>query len=702
MQPSRRDAADDSRRESPPPSARLTTIDNLAAVAANRHTEEARLGKVVRGELDWIVMKCLEKDRARRYGSAADLSRDIQHYLRDEPIAACPPSKWYRVRKLARKHRGLFLTGTASVLGVLAVVALLVISNSRIRQEQARTGAQKVRADRARVLAETRAEEVRQGLERLKAANAWLERGRWSAEKEQWNEADAAFTKAIELRPEHVAVWIERADLFAQLGLWDLASADFAREFALWEPDTTMRWYRHALLRLSLGDVDGYRQIRTRMRERFRGTVDTHFALETVRASVLGEDPDDVEQLVELAQQCADRAPGNWHELYLLGLAQYRAGSFEESALALRQSLTGLPDWRGRSISYPVLAMAQLQLGNTDDARKSLQSAADAIDRWTQEMYEPPGRRGWAVNQGAAAVWPIVWWDWLECQIYYREAKTLIDGSPPPDDPRLRILHARSLAGLHRNFTADAEYADIVKRWPDDKQFRLEAHRCAGYSAVERREWRTVAAEFASASDLLLADSYLWRFRAIAALAAGDLVTYRQDCAAMLERFAETDDPETAGNVLLVCVLRDDALADMTRLLPLTSVADPLWHWGAWARGATLYRAGRYEESINSFEDASVMYRRNAWDWSFLAMAHHRLGHVDEARRCAREAQRWIAEANRKKPDDFSGTKPAWGGWHEPVVFPLLLREAEELLKTNNDSPTQSADEAAAATGFDG
>ena len=70
------------------------------------HTEPAALTRLVRGELDWIVMKALEKDRNRRYETANGFSMDVQRYLADEPVQACPPSKWYRVREVrAAKQR---------------------------------------------------------------------------------------------------------------------------------------------------------------------------------------------------------------------------------------------------------------------------------------------------------------------------------------------------------------------------------------------------------------------------------------------------------------------------------------------------------------------------------------------------------------------------------------------------------------------
>ncbi len=79
---------------------------SLPSIAANRGTEPAKLTRLVRGELDWIVMKALEKDRNRRYETANGLAMDVQHYLRDEPVEACPPSALYRLRKFARRNRG--------------------------------------------------------------------------------------------------------------------------------------------------------------------------------------------------------------------------------------------------------------------------------------------------------------------------------------------------------------------------------------------------------------------------------------------------------------------------------------------------------------------------------------------------------------------------------------------------------------------
>jgi WD40 repeat protein len=100
--------------EPPPPSLRVSTLgERLSAVARDRHCDPTRLEQQLRGELDWIVMKALEKDRNRRYEAASGLARDVQRYLADEPVEACPPSAAYRLRKLARRHKAALATAAA-------------------------------------------------------------------------------------------------------------------------------------------------------------------------------------------------------------------------------------------------------------------------------------------------------------------------------------------------------------------------------------------------------------------------------------------------------------------------------------------------------------------------------------------------------------------------------------------------------------
>jgi WD40 repeat protein/serine/threonine protein kinase len=107
---------------------RLATTEELPAIAANRGLEPAKLTKLVRGELDWIVMKALEKDRNLRYETANTFAGDIQRYLSDEQVQAVPPSAGYRLRKFARRNKGAFAMATVIALAVLLAVVALATS----------------------------------------------------------------------------------------------------------------------------------------------------------------------------------------------------------------------------------------------------------------------------------------------------------------------------------------------------------------------------------------------------------------------------------------------------------------------------------------------------------------------------------------------------------------------------------------------
>jgi WD40 repeat protein/serine/threonine protein kinase len=110
------------REEEPPkPSTRLSTQGAaLPTVSAQRRTDPKRLSQLVRGELDWIVMKALEKDRNRRYETASAFAADVERYLRDEPVQAGPPGAGYRLRKFVKRHRGPVLAATGVVLALVA------------------------------------------------------------------------------------------------------------------------------------------------------------------------------------------------------------------------------------------------------------------------------------------------------------------------------------------------------------------------------------------------------------------------------------------------------------------------------------------------------------------------------------------------------------------------------------------------------
>ena len=129
-------------REEEPPrlSTRLTNADTLPSIAANRRIEPLKLNQLLRGELDWIVMKAIEKDRSRRYETANGFAFDIQRYLQDEPVAACPPSAGYRFRKFASRNKATIASGAVVVAALM--LGLVGTTWQAIRATQAESQAQ--------------------------------------------------------------------------------------------------------------------------------------------------------------------------------------------------------------------------------------------------------------------------------------------------------------------------------------------------------------------------------------------------------------------------------------------------------------------------------------------------------------------------------------------------------------------------------
>ena len=107
----------------PRPSTKVSTAEALPSIAASRDIEPEQLKRALRGDLDWIVMKALEKDRTRRYETANGFAADVLRHLAYEPVLAAPPSRAYRLRKFVRKHRGAVIAASLVVLALLGGIA---------------------------------------------------------------------------------------------------------------------------------------------------------------------------------------------------------------------------------------------------------------------------------------------------------------------------------------------------------------------------------------------------------------------------------------------------------------------------------------------------------------------------------------------------------------------------------------------------
>jgi serine/threonine protein kinase/WD40 repeat protein/tetratricopeptide (TPR) repeat protein len=229
------------REEEPPrPSTRISTLGRAATtVSTRRQTDGKQLSGLLRGELDWIVMKCLEKDRNRRYDTANGLARDIERYLADEPVQACPPSAGYRFRKFARRNK-LALLSAALVAGALVLGTLVSTWQWRQARQAERLAQSRLETEMSE---RRRAVEAERGAERRlhDARLAQAQAGRWSGRAGRRFEglqalAEAArLARALDLGPE--ARLTLRNEAIACLALVDLR---LDRKWPGYPPGTTL------------------------------------------------------------------------------------------------------------------------------------------------------------------------------------------------------------------------------------------------------------------------------------------------------------------------------------------------------------------------------------------------------------------------------------------------------------------------------
>jgi serine/threonine protein kinase/tetratricopeptide (TPR) repeat protein len=340
------------------PSTRLSTLGPAAtAVSADRKSDPRRLSGLVRGELDWIVLKSLEKDRNRRYATALELAADVRRYLRHEPVQACPPSALYRLRKFARRHKaGLALAG-------LILLSLVVLGG----------GAAWTLRDRA-----AQAAAVRQhGIGALDEAATLQAQAKWPEALEAARRAEGFLAgggnaeprqRAREMRTDLEMVLRLEEIRFPRLvggseGDWSEAAMDggFARAFREYgidvdalEPAEAGERIRARTIRHELAvALDRWVEVRTNLADRNRAANDG--PRKRLLAVARAADPDEwrnrlrdaleqrqTETLLRLAASAGGDLP--LQSSSLLGWALDFAGAGEQAVAVLRRAQQQYPD----------------------------------------------------------------------------------------------------------------------------------------------------------------------------------------------------------------------------------------------------------------------------------------------------------------------------------------------------------------------
>jgi WD40 repeat protein/Flp pilus assembly protein TadD len=244
-----------------------------------------------------------------------------------------------------------------------------------------------------------------------------VRRGKLYAWNGQWDKAGADFARAFELAPDSADLRFECGEFYAEHGQWDKAAALCARAITLGALDDR-QCSVNAYLRWQIGDREGYRRVCREMLERFGQTSDPGAAYRVARACLITPDlADEAERVTQLADRAVRGPVGTEGEGLVLqakGMAEYRAGRYEQAVDWLRKSQPLCAGHCGRSVSTFYLAMAYHRLGRADEARAALAQARKFVEQENSNLDLLAGI-------GAGEVLLI-------CEIVRREAEGLIDG----------------------------------------------------------------------------------------------------------------------------------------------------------------------------------------------------------------------------------------------------------------------------------
>ena len=684
------------------PSAKLQTLNDeeLTKTAKLRRIEAPRLLSQLHGDLDWIVLKCLEKDRTRRYATASGLAEDIERYLHQEAVLARPPSRLYRLQKLVRRNRMVFVFGAATAAALL--LGSITSTWLLIKEREARREAVRGRANEAL---------LRQQAE----ARAAIGQAAALVGENQFAAADQLMTRVT--FPENglggEAVFRPMGDWAAAQGLWLRAAEYFKlllRVDQMQTPDVaTLDSTRCAVALIKAGDQPGYDQFRRDIIERFASTRYPVEAERTVKNSLLlPADKTVMAALAPLADLSVKALPMGtptaaeepWPGATAwrcdsLALWSYRQGDYAAAVGWCQRCLSyGNDDPARVAAANAILAMSYYRLGQVQNASNAL-----ALSR---NLADGNGGRGY-------------WFDWTLDRILMNEAAALIEkqapssSTPPLFKEREALRRRQAEAGeviakaaslVNKNQMAEAD--QLVGTLPvsgDAATGGVAVFRVLGDWAAVQGNWRR-AAEYYSAlvplnrfeTPFLATQDYIKYAVVLAEM--DDRRAYEHFCRESMKQFGDIANPHLVERIVKSCSLLPPSASLLAALSPLAekmvesirTETDPN-HWALPWQCMSLalfeYRRGNYAEAVNwgnrclSFKQVSAM-ERVAGTQAILAISYRQLGQAEQAR-SALAKSRELVEERWKTPFTVNADSRGW--WYDWFFAGILEREAAATIE---------------------
>jgi serine/threonine protein kinase/tetratricopeptide (TPR) repeat protein len=642
------------REEEPPrPSARITTLEKaaLSTVAGSQRSDPRRLRQQIKGDLDWIVMKCLEKDRRRRYETASSLADDIERCLTDKPIEARPPSARYRFGKFVRRNKkGLAVAAALFLMALLGAGGWLYHEvEQRIEMTRMEREAEAGIQEGFRLFKESR---LGKGNPTELLAAATRHRDEMLANlpagfREQLEEMtrtiqedfkdDGIAERFDEVRMDEIEPLPHGAESRNEhvFGRYSSAFHDYGIDVEKLDPTAAGQMIAARPIRAQLvATLDHWAGITADVaqRDRLRRIADVTDPDTTGTTYKLRHaiSDGDLSVLLKLAET-ADPKELTSTTLTDLGMALFQSGKAGREAVALlRKAQLQYPGdfWVNRQLAHALLAL------NPPERAEALQFFYASL------AVQPQSERTWR--------------DISEVLLHLHR-------------PREAIAAGRKASELHRDAATGAgNLGDL--------------HAALG-------EWEEAAAAFADARKRRPYAHWYSYMLATLRLHAGDVDAYRDDCREMLKRLGKNKNVNRGAHVAKTCFLGPDVIGDMDQLRAMANRAAngteqlTLDRWYILTKGLAEYRLGEFAAAVNWLARTLGPQTRgvhiDASAFAVLAMAYHRLGEEDKAITALASGRRILDE---KMPNPARGRYFQTDDWFDWLHAEILCREAEALL----------------------
>jgi tetratricopeptide (TPR) repeat protein/serine/threonine protein kinase len=608
--------------ESPKPSTRLSTTEGLPSIAANRGSEPRKLGGLMRGELDWIAMKALDKDRNRRYETASGFALDILRYLADEAVQACPPSALYRFRKFARRNRGALAMASVIMVALVVVMATLAGGIGWIARDRAtRQAVMKERVTLALEEARQRQQEGRWGeaLAAARRAEALAAAGEGDAEtRQQVREVlgDMQMLANLELARTRSTENQSGYDLEQEDSGYARTFREYGIDIDALDPDVAAEHIRARSICYELAVfLDSWSYVRRRLMN--RGSKQTGMGwrelLEVARAA--DPDPwrdrfrkavqnDDLQALVETAAS-APISSMPAETVDRLGDALFCTGAFQEAAAFLRKGQRVHPHdfWINVNLAH---CLGNLDPPQVDEAVRFC-AAAVALRPEVAQVHLALGN--YLQNKGRLD----------EAIAEYSKAIEL--------DPKCALAWQNRGNDYGRLGQLDKSLADSTKAIELDPRL-ASAWSNRGTAHMQSGQLEKAIADYSKAIELDPKLAAAWDNRG---QAYGNLAQYDKavaDCSKAIDLDPKLASAWTNRGVCLSNLGKTDkAIADYSRALEL----DPK-NARAWSnRGDSYLKLGQHDKALADCCKAVELDPTLAIAWNNRGVAYDELGHPDKA-----------------------------------------------------------------------